>query len=86
MKPMSASPRFSASTDLAAVSNCRKSTPTPSSRANSRARSIETPAGFSVAVWLRASTGLPRLRDARKAPCNASSATSAEFIGTTSSV
>ena len=71
MKPTSASPLPSASTDLAAVSNCSKLAGTPSSRASSRARSIDTPAGFSLAVRLWASTGLPMLSEARSTPVGA---------------
>src|ERR1019366_1566771 len=73
MKPTSACWLVSASTDLAAVSNSTKVTPTPSSLANARARSIDTPAGFSRTVWLRARTGLPRLSAARRLPVGANS-------------
>ncbi|MNL18868.1 hypothetical protein D3C87_1400350 [compost metagenome] len=75
---MSAFSFFTASTEAAAFSNTTSSMPTPRRRANSRARSIDTPTGSPVVASLLARIGLPRLIEARSVPLGAKAVTRAE--------
>ncbi|CFN75692.1 Uncharacterised protein [Bordetella pertussis] len=65
--PISASSRVTASTDCPAVSNTRSSMPAFRRRANSRARSTDTPTAWPAAS-VPARMGLPRLMAARNLP------------------
>ena len=65
-------PLLTSSTERAAPSTTMRSSGTAISSASARARSTDTPATTPVVASRRASTGLPRLIDARRRPVGAS--------------
>ena len=81
---MSAAPVFIASNDLRAASKQANSAGTPSRAETSRAMSTVTPAGASGVPC--ASTGFPRLMEARSAPRGARSVTSSVWSCMPSSI